>query len=56
MMKANAAPKCGMVDRVETFDECLSRLAAGGGSKPKKSAKAQLERERLAIEGFPRRP
>ena len=27
--------KCGMVDRVETFDECLSRLAAGGGSKPR---------------------
>ncbi len=51
MMKASAALKCGMVDRIETFDDCIARLAAGGGAKAKKSAKAQLERERLAIEG-----
>jgi len=52
MLKAEAALECGMVDRIESFEACLQRLAAGGGPKApkKKSAKALLERERLALE------
>ncbi len=49
MMLPAEALECGMVDRIETFDACLARLA-GGGKPTKKSAKAQIERERLAIE------
>ena len=47
MMKAGAALKCGMVDRIETFDACLARLA---GAKPAKtSARAKAERARLDL-------
>jgi signal peptide peptidase SppA len=50
MMRAAAAKKCGMVDRIETFDECLARLA--GVKKAKSSSRAKAERERLALERF----
>ena len=48
MMRAQAAKKCGMVDRIETFDECIARLA--GVKKGKASVRAKAQRERLALE------
>lgn len=49
MMRADQAMKCGMVDRVETFDDCLARLSGARAPKAKKSAKAELERRRLEL-------
>ena len=51
MLRADAALKCGMVDRIESFETCVARLAGGGGAKAgKKSARAELERQRLALD------
>lgn len=46
MLQAKEAKAAGMVDRIETFDETIARLA---GSRPAKSRGTQAQRQRLAL-------
>jgi signal peptide peptidase SppA len=47
MLRAAEAKAAGMVDRIETLDEAVARLA--GNKKAARGARAEIERRRLAL-------
>jgi signal peptide peptidase SppA len=49
MMRAEAAKKCRMIDRIETFDDCVARLA---GVPRKRASRTKAQLARLELEKF----